>query len=241
MQTKFPAQTATRKRRECERTQGHAPSRSGEELLAIYVATGDGQLFEELVHYYEREIYSYLRSYLGDAHLAEDAFQATFLQLHLKCHQFEPGRRLRPWLYTIATNQATDLLRRNRRHKATSLNTTAGYVGASDERQPLGDLLETTDAGPSERLESAEDCQQTQLALESIPAKLRQLLDLVAYQGLKYREAANVLGIPLGTVKSRMNKALQSLRKAMITTGYAASNEISGPLMRQGELILRTP
>ena len=174
--------------------------------------------------------------------MAEDAFQATFLQLHLKCHQFEPGRRLRPWLYTIATNQATDLLRRNRRHKATSLNTTAEYVGASDERQPLGDLLETTDAGPSERLESAEDCQQTQLALESIPAKLMDVARSCRIPTAgAFARPANVLGIPLGTVKSRMNKALQSLRKAMITTGYAASNEISGPLMRQGELILRTP
>ena len=51
--------------------------------------------------------------------------------------------------------------------------------------------------------------------MENIPAKPRQLLDLVAYQGLKYREAAGLLGIPLGTVKSRMNKALQSLRKGL--------------------------
>ena len=193
--------------------------RRDEELILEYAETRSQLAFKELVRRFEREIYSYLRSYLGDAHLAEDAFQATFLQLHLKCHQFEPGRRLRPWLYAIAGNQAIDLLRRNRRHKAASLSTTAGYVGPSEERQSLGGLLEATDAGPSERLESAENCQQTRLALEHIPAKQRQMLDLVAYQGLKYREAASVLGIPLGTVKSRMNKALQSLRQALIAAG----------------------
>ena len=134
--------------------------RRDEELMLKYAETGSHLAFEELVRRFEREIYSYLRNYLGDAHLAEDAFQATFLQLHLKCHQFEPDRRLRPWLYTIASNQATDLLRRNRRHKAVSLSTTAEYFGSSDERQSLGGLLEATDAGPSERLESAEDCQQ---------------------------------------------------------------------------------
>ena len=186
-----------------------------EELVLEYAETGNRLAFEELVRRFEREIYSYLHSHLGDAHLAEDAFQATFLQLHLKCHQFEPDRRLRPWLYTIASNQATDLLRQNRRHKAVSLSTTAGYVGSSDERQSIGSLLKATDPGPSKRLESAEDCQKTRSAVEKMAAKLRQVLDLVAYQGLKYREAADILGIPQGTVKSRMNKALHNLRKAL--------------------------
>jgi len=208
-------------------------ARQDEELVLEYAETGSQVAFEELVRRFERELYSYLCSYLGDAHLAEDAFQATFLQLHLKCHQFEPDRRLRPWLYTIASHQAVDLLRRNRRHKAASLSTAAGYAGSSDERQSLGGLLEAADAGPRERLESAEDCQKTRSAVEKLSAKLRQMLDLVAYQGLKYREAAGVLGIPLGTVKSRMNKALRSLRKALSSPDNAlASNEMPSPLTR---------
>jgi RNA polymerase sigma-70 factor, ECF subfamily len=205
--------------------------RPDESLALEYAETGNQRAFEELVHRYEREIYSYLRHRLGDSHLAEDAFQTTFLQLHLKCHQFEPNRRLRPWLYTIANNQATDLLRRNRRHRATSLSNAAGWIGSSDQRESLGGRLEAIEASPMERLESAEDCQNTRLALDTIPAKLKQLLDLIAYQGLKYSEAANVLGIPLGTVKSRMSKALRSLREALETTGFAASNEISSPLL----------
>src|ERR1700690_4138769 len=100
-----------------------APSASGDgDLMMRYVEKGDRRAFEELVRRYEREIFNYLRKYLGDQHLAEDAFQATFLQLHRKCRQFEPGRALRPWLYRIAANQANDLLRRNRRHKIMSLD-----------------------------------------------------------------------------------------------------------------------
>ena len=53
----------------------------------------------------------------GDAEMADDAFQATFLQVHLKCDYFEPGRKVRPWLYTVATNQAIDAKRRNRRSR----------------------------------------------------------------------------------------------------------------------------
>jgi RNA polymerase sigma-70 factor, ECF subfamily len=195
-----------------------------EELLSEYAATGNRLAFEELVRRFERELYNYLRNHLGDAQLAEDAFQATFLQLHLKCHQFTPGRPLRPWLYTIANNQATDILRRNRRHKAVSLSAMAGDIGFADQRQSLADLLEAADGDPSQQIACDEDCQKTRSAVEHIPAKLRQVLDLVAFQGLKHREAAAVLGIPLGTVKSRMNKAMRILHTALLSIGHAASH-----------------
>ena len=83
-----------------------------EQLIAQYRQTGKRELFAELVYRYERELYNYLRRYLNDAELAEDAFQATFLQVHLKCDQFDEGRRFRPWLYAVATNQAIDARRK---------------------------------------------------------------------------------------------------------------------------------
>ncbi|MGO8689674.1 MAG: RNA polymerase sigma factor [Thermoguttaceae bacterium] len=192
------------------------PARRDEDLLAIYARTGSGEAFEELVRRYQREIFSYLYRFLGDAQLAEDAAQATFLRLHLKCRQFEQGRGLRPWLHAIANNQAVDLLRRNRRHKAVSLSTPVRDAGADEQRRPLGDLLQTKDAGVVAGLESVEDRQRTRLAMDKIPAKLRQVLLLVVYQGLKQREAATLLGIARGTVKSRMDKALRSLREAFL-------------------------
>ncbi len=76
---------------------------------------GDRRLFEELIRRYERELFNYLKQYLGDTQLAEDAFQSTFLQVHLKCDQFDPERRFRPWLYAVATNQAIDTQRQRRR------------------------------------------------------------------------------------------------------------------------------
>src|SRR5204863_8416993 len=112
---------------------------SDEELLAHFRKTGDRDAFTELVHRYERELFSYLRRYLGDAEMAEDAFQATFLQVHLKSHQFEEGRKVRPWLYTIATNQAIDAQRRNKRHRSVSLDRNINPNG--DEVGSLMDLL----------------------------------------------------------------------------------------------------
>src|SRR4029453_1322817 len=84
---------------------------SDEELLAGY-RIGYTAAFTELVHRYERELYNYLRRYLGDATLAEDVFQNTFLQLHVKLDLYDKGRLVRPWLYTIATHQAIDALRK---------------------------------------------------------------------------------------------------------------------------------
>src|SRR6266550_5427950 len=83
---------------------------------------GETPAFGALVRRYERELYGYLRRYLGDGSLAEDVFQNTFLQLHLKSGQYQPGHPVRPWLYTIATHQAIDAMRRNGRHQAVSLD-----------------------------------------------------------------------------------------------------------------------
>src|SRR6266851_5234896 len=93
---------------------------SDEDLLAQF-RRGRSEAFGTLVRRYERELYGYLRRYLGDAALAEDVFQNTFLQLYVKSGQYEAGRPVRPWLYTIATHQAIDALRRNGRHQAVSL------------------------------------------------------------------------------------------------------------------------
>ena len=204
------------------------PAERDEQLLLEYVATGSQQAFAELVRLYERELYRYLYRRLNDAQLAEDAFQNTFLQLHRKCHLFEPGRRLRPWLYTIASHQAVDLLRRNRRHKAVSLNAAADDPETDQERRPLADFVDRAAVAPDERLKRHEDRERTRLALRNVPAKVRQVLTLIVYQGLAYREAAESLGIPLGTVKSRMNKALRSLHHALLGTGHAALQKKSG-------------
>jgi RNA polymerase sigma-70 factor, ECF subfamily len=185
--------------------------RADGELLVSYAQTGDRRAFDELIRRYEREIFNYLRKYLGDRHLAEDAFQATFLQLHRKCRQFEPGRELRPWLYRIAANQANDLLRRNRRHKAISLDATMHVDDRCDSQASLQDCLAGHDQSPDARLETAEDCRQVSMALDQLPDWLKQPVVLVILRGLKYREAASLIGIPLGTLKSRLYEAVKRI------------------------------
>jgi RNA polymerase sigma-70 factor (ECF subfamily) len=174
--------------------------------------------FEELVRRYERELYSYLRRYLTDATLAEDVFQATFLQLHLKADHFEEGRKVRPWLYTIATNQAIDAQRRNRRHKMVSLDRRSQHDAARDDVGSLVELLTSKEPGAASNLEGEERREWIRQAIADLPDALREAVLLVYYQGLKYREAADALGIPVGTVKSRMHAAILKLNEAWTQT-----------------------
>lgn len=182
-----------------------------EELLLEYRSTGDRELFAQLVKRYERELFSYLRRYLGDAEVAEDAFQAAFLQVHLKCKHYEAGRAVRPWLYTIATNQAIDAQRRNRRHRLVSLDRAATTDG--DETGKLLDLLVSEEPSPTTQLTAMERQAWLARAVEKLPDGLRDVVNLVYFQEMKYREAAEVLEIPVGTVKSRLHAAVAKLNE----------------------------
>jgi RNA polymerase sigma-70 factor (ECF subfamily) len=186
--------------------------RTDEVLVEVYRDRGERGAFDELVRRYERELYSYLRRFLGDAEAAEDAFQATFLQVHLKCEQFEPGRKVRPWLYTIATNQAIDLQRRGKRHRMISLD--RRDASADDDAGTLVNLLESREAAPTLRLENDERQRWVREAVADLPEPLRAAIHLIVYQGLKYTEAAEVLNVPVGTVKSRVHTAVLKLNEA---------------------------
>jgi RNA polymerase sigma-70 factor (ECF subfamily) len=147
-------------------------------------------------------------------------FQATFLQVHLKREQFEDGRRFRPWLYTIATNQAIDAQRRNRRHRMVSLD---HRTGGEDEVGSIVEMLAGAGRTADEQMEDEEARDWVRSAVAELPEPLRGALMLVYHQGMKYREAADVLGIPVGTVKSRLHAALLRLNESWQRSGRSAA------------------
>jgi RNA polymerase sigma-70 factor (ECF subfamily) len=187
---------------------------SDEELLTLF-RQGTSEAFGALVRRYEGELYGYLRRYLSDSDLADDVFQNTFVQLYTKLHQYEAGRPVRPWLYAIATNQAIDALRRQNRHQTVRLN-----VEGDDENDGsmnrLLVLLENRGPGPLEVLEGNERKQLIRATVETLPDFLKQVVILAYYQGLKYKDIAGILGIPVGTVKSRLHTALCRLHEVWL-------------------------
>lgn len=184
---------------------------SDEELLLRF-RRGEKDAFGALLRRYERELFGYLRRYLGDATLAEDVFQNTFLHLYLKAGLYEAGRPVRPWLYTIATHQAIDALRRNGRHQGVSLEQTREDSG-DGEMKGLVETLENRGQSALDILTDHERRERVRASVDQLPDLLRQALVLVYFQGLKYREVADILEIPVGTVKSRLNAALTKLQE----------------------------
>jgi RNA polymerase sigma-70 factor (ECF subfamily) len=182
---------------------------SDEQLLQEYRVSEDPAVFSELVSRYQRELYNYLRRFLGDGVLAEDVFQTTFLQVHVKRELFESGRRFRPWLYTIATNQAIDAQRRNRRHRRLSLD--QAHRSSGEDLGTLMEVVATSDSTPYEAAESGEQAEWVRDAVDKLPDPLQNTVRLVYFRGMKYRDAAKVMSVPVGTVKSRLHSAIQRL------------------------------
>jgi RNA polymerase sigma-70 factor (ECF subfamily) len=176
-----------------------------EQLLAEYRA-GDKTKFAVLVLRYQRELYHFLVRFLGDRAAAEDVFQETFLQVHQSADQFDPSRRFRPWLFTIAANKARDLIRSQARRPTNPLQ--ASINAGDDDSGEFIDLMSAASSMPGEPLEREELQQQVQKTVMGMPEHLREILLLSYFHQFPYKQIGDILDIPLGTVKSRLHAAV---------------------------------
>jgi RNA polymerase sigma-70 factor (ECF subfamily) len=173
-----------------------------EELLAQYLA-GDAGAFEFLVRRYADDLHGFLVRFVGDA-AAEDLVQETFLQVHLAAQSFDPQRSFRPWLYTIAANKARDFLRsRARKHEQT-----LDSPGGDGEGPSAAQLLAADGPSVAEERGAEETRQAVRALIARMPEHLQLILMLGYYQKLAYAEIAEILDIPVGTVKSRLHAAV---------------------------------
>ena len=178
---------------------------SDEQLLASY-RRGDRPSFARLVDRYQRELFHFLVRFLGDRAAAEDIFQETFLQVHQSADQFDPDRRFRPWLFTIAANKARDLMRSQARRPTNPLQ--ASINSGDEESGQFIDLMSATSQMPGEPMERAELQQLVQKTVMNMPEHLREILLLSYFHQFPYKQISDILGIPLGTVKSRLHAAV---------------------------------
>jgi RNA polymerase sigma-70 factor (ECF subfamily) len=174
-----------------------------EQLIERY-RSNDVESFETLVRRYRQELFHFLIRFAGGRAAAEDVFQEAFLQVHLSIDTFDTSRRFKPWLFTIAANKARDYLRRRGRRPAMPLSAPIG----DDQSQSFADLMEADLPMPGERLEEEELGQRVRTAVDELPDHLREILMLAYFQKFSYNEIADILGIPLGTVKSRLHTAV---------------------------------
>lgn len=179
-----------------------------EQLIGL-ARDGDKQAFGQLMQRYEKELFNFLVKFMGQRTLAEDAFQETFLQVHISASSFDTQRRFRPWLYTIAANKARDLLRSKARRPAMQLTTSDDQGGEVD----LWHNLLRDETTPQDILEQKQQKELVREMVAKLPEHLREILVLAYFNQLPYKEIAQVLGIPLGTVKSRLHAAVSAFAR----------------------------
>jgi RNA polymerase sigma-70 factor (ECF subfamily) len=179
-----------------------------DEALIQRCLEGDESAFEAIVHRYETELYRFLYRFLGTSSQAEDVFQETFLQVHVSLHTFDRSRRFKPWLFTIAANKARDSMRRSGQRPMLLAPSHAEHRGGRGEGPLPMDLLEAGLPGPDEEVATRDVQARVQSMVNELPAHLREVLLLAYFHGMAYSEIAQTLGIPLGTVKSRLHAAV---------------------------------
>ncbi len=184
--------------------------RTDEFLMESYVQ-GERAAFAELIGRYRQQLLHFLTRFLSSHSAAEDVFQETFVQVHLSAGTFDPTRRFKPWLFTIAANKARDYHRKYGRQVVASLS---APMGRSTDGRPYVDLLEAELPSPEAPILDAERSRLVKSVVDSLAPHLREILLLSYYQRLSYNQIAQTLQIPLGTVKSRLHTAVAVFAKA---------------------------
>ena len=184
-----------------------------DEQLVASLNAGDTDCLGTLVTRWERPLHRFVYRLLQRPEDARDVCQETFLRVLHKSHRFKPGSRFSTWMYQIALNLCRDQMRRRKRW---------GLVFASSpqHREPhIETAPESKEEDPSASVERREIGQAISQALSQIPPQQREVLILKEYEGLKFKEIAEILGCPESTVKSRMYYGLNGLRTELERRG----------------------
>jgi len=184
---------------------------SDEELMISLVEEGDLKAFEELLVRYEKSLFNYIYRHIGDFHAAEDLFQETFYRIFKNRRSFNPDLRFSTWAYRIATNVCIDDIRKKTRELEVPLEennlaheSSLQFTERGVNPNPINPSLE-------ERLIKKDIEEKIKALVKSLPEKLRSVFILSEYQDLSCREIAQILEIPLGTVKSRLHNGFKQL------------------------------
>lgn len=204
---------------------GQPYARTDEELVEDYLE-GDVAAFRGLIERHQDPLFRFLFRLTGNRQMAEDVFQEAFLQVHQSLDTFDSSRRFKPWLFTIAANKGRDALRKANRRQAVSLSAPVVEEGG----RSFVDLMEIDLPSPTSPMEEAEQSGLVQQAIDTLSPRLREILLMAYFQKMTYAQIAELFGIPIGTVKSRLHSAVAAFAKA-----WSELNERQSENRRTGE------
>ena len=170
---------------------------------------GDTDAFTALMHAHEDRVFAVCLRMLRNREAALDAVQETFITLFRKADRFRGEAALGTWLYRVAMNTCYDQLRKRKRHDAV----------------PLPDDNDPADVGAGEQIDAVELRPDLEAALDAIPPEFRAAVVLVDIEGLPLDQVAELLEVPVGTVKSRVFRGRRLLAKILGNLSGAASHQ----------------
>lgn len=182
-----------------------------DESLIARAQAGDRRSFDELVARSYTLVYNTAYRILGDADQAADATQAAYVRAYRSLGSFRGSSTFTTWLYRIVTNVCLDLVRGERRRQA-------GIVPEPEDPDSTPVELPDTRPGPEASVLQGELQAAVHAALQRLRPEHRTVLALYDLAGFPYEDIAVMLGLPLGTIKSRINRARHALREEM--SGY---------------------
>lgn len=181
-----------------------------EKDLIVHIQQGDVQAFEVLISGYENQIYSLCKHMLLDEGLAEDAAQEICIKIWKEIGRFQGKCKFSTWVYRISVNECIDIIRKNKRKREMSL------VKENKEQEEWVMELEDQEGNVEKKIESYELKTILEDALSQLKPQYRVICILRDIHNYSYDEIASILGISIGTVKSRISRARQALKKILL-------------------------
>jgi RNA polymerase sigma-70 factor (ECF subfamily) len=188
--------------------------RRADEELMVSFQKGEVPAFEELVRRHRHGVYNFIYRFFGNRETSEEVFQEIFLKIYRAAATYSPNGKFTTWLYTIVRNQCVDTFRRQKIREALSLD--------SKDENEVG-LMDTIagDETPPDVMSSAREIQGVlEAALSKLNADQKEVFLLREKEGFKFEEIAQITGVSVNTVKSRMRYALEGLRRALKQSRY---------------------
>ncbi len=179
---------------------------SDEELIRRF-QEDDFAAYDIIVHRYKDQLLNFVYRFLGNVEEAEDIVQETFLRLYRNKHAYRQIAKFSTWIYTIAGNLAKTELRKRKRRKVVSISD----IGFDDKEYEIEDEMANTDQAANSTMTE----KIIQDAIDALPPRFKQVIILRDIQELSYEEIGSILHIPLGTVKSRVNRARLKLQSKL--------------------------
>lgn len=169
-----------------------------DENILVRARTGDLDAFEYILSFYEKAIYNYCLRILKNSQNAKDATQETFIKVYTHRKTIDPKKNIKTWIFTIATNTVYDFLRGKKRKREVSLDEENETISSFEAYYPKEGLVSDIDK-----------------ALEQINPEYKQALLLFYQQGFEYKEIAEILEMPINTVKTHISRGKEQLKEKL--------------------------